>query len=70
MKTITFEGKQYEVEDWVNWVCKTKTGIIDFTNNEPSFSPIFNGWLHRLSTKFDKIEHTNPDNWQDSLTKV
>lgn len=28
MKTIEFENKSYEVEDWVNWVAKDSDGEI------------------------------------------
>lgn len=62
MKTITFEGKQYEVEDWVKWACRDLDGSIWGYENRPR--PLTNDWY----VEGRKTILTN--GWQDSLTEV
>lgn len=69
MKTITFEGKQYEVEDWVKWVAMDKYGSIWVFSDKPVYSKNLNVWLRKYKTKALCIFKPN-ENWQDSLTEV
>lgn len=69
MKAITFEGKQYKVEDWVKWVARDSDGDVVVFDQKPvifygEFWACVGGCLHKT------IYPINPCNWQDSLTEV
>lgn len=67
MKTITFEGKQYEDQpDWVEWVAMDKHGVIWGYEKEP-----IQGVTMYRNTGGRIVEiGVIKFNWQDSLTKV
>ncbi len=68
MKTITFEGKQYEVEDWVNYIARDHDGEIYGYEAEPII--LDRTWWDNVGdTKFKLIDLFSAK-WQDSLTKV
>lgn len=62
METITYRGKQYEVEDWVNFVAMDGSGEIFAYETEPSIEPGEQNrveWIGR-----------EPVDWEESLEKV
>ena len=64
MKTITFEGKEYEVEDWVNYVATDSNGRIYGYQYEPiKGSRIWSDNGGEWSEIYDY-------GWKDSLVKV
>lgn len=70
MKTIEFEGKQYEVEDWVKFVARDEDGSINGYEAEPYQSrPESNEWCCRNIFRICSISETF-DNWDKSLTEV
>lgn len=67
MKTITYRGKQYEVEDWVNFVAMDSDGMIYGYETKPE-----NGLSDEWFNTGGKVcwigsEHNE---WEDSLEKV
>lgn len=67
MKTIEFEGKKYEVEDWVNWVARDCDGEINGYEKEPNLKPYYDFWTPEIGSRWCYIDDKR---WQDSLTKV
>lgn len=65
MKAITFEGKQYEVEDWVKWVARDADGNIHGYSHEPMFG--IGSFFHDFGCQKCFIGKSN---WQGSLTEV
>lgn len=66
MKTIEFEGKKYEVEDWVNFVAREANhDILKF-----ELSPTVSGrYWHAEKGRWGFVDRKR-SSWQDSLTKV
>lgn len=50
MKTITYRGKQYEVEYWVNFVAMDSDGNIYAYENKPDHNGV--NWLIRGKADF------------------
>ncbi len=65
MKTITFEGKQYEVEDWVKWVAMDESGYVFCYEKKPRRHK--NGWYKSKKNRVIKIDCYD---WPGSLTEV
>lgn len=63
MKTIEFEGKKYEVEDWVNWVARDESDSVFIYDEKPSLG--ISIWM-----PCGRVKQLLRDDWQDSLTKV
>lgn len=66
MKKINFHGKEYEVEDWVNWVAIDEDGVIYGYEDEPEAG--FATWIN--SKRFARIPESYAELWKNSLTKV
>lgn len=66
MKTITYRGEQYEVEDWVNFVAMELDGAIFGFEKLPFASE--GEWLPN-GGRFVEI-HREITNWEESLEKV
>lgn len=66
MKTITYRGEQYEVEDWVNFVAMDADGMIYSYEHEPTLSD--GEWIPSLG----RVWHVGdePSEWEESLEKV
>jgi hypothetical protein len=64
MKTIEFEGKKYEVENWVNWVCRDYNKEVMGCEDEPRISETGTFWSP--VGRWYYVDYK----WQDSLTKV
>lgn len=66
MKTITYRGEQYEVEDWVEYVAANQDGWIRAFEN----IPIANGdkWFN-TGGQCMYISYVDNE-WRDSLEKV
>ena len=67
MKTITFEGNEYEVEDWVKYVARDEDGDICAFENKPFmyrnyWSTDNVGKVHRMGAELD--------DWENSLIEV
>ncbi|QDH85544.1 hypothetical protein [Proteus phage vB_PmiP_RS51pmB] len=67
MKTITYRGEQYEVEDWVNWVAMDAGGEIYAYEHEPIVSSE-NDWINTGGNCF--WIGSEPQDWDESLEKV
>ncbi len=65
MKTIKFEGKQYEVEEWVKFVTRDCDGEIKFHEFEPYMGA--DHWC--VKGRFYSAGRPNAD-WNYSLTEV
>lgn len=66
MKTITYRGEQYEVEDWVNFVAMDSDGAIYTYENEPYSK--YGEWIK--STGNVKCIGGEVMEWETSLEKV
>lgn len=65
MKKIIFEGNEYEVEKWVNFISKDEDGEVKAHEVAPVKGTDYWCALDRFSTLM------NADgSWRDSLTKV
>lgn len=67
MKTITYRGEQYEVEDWVNFVAMDIDGDIYGYETKPE-NGLSDEWLNTGGKVFWIGSETN--NWENSLEKV
>jgi predicted branched-subunit amino acid permease len=68
-KQITFEGREYTVPVWVEWVAKSNIGAIFGYVDHPKkgeFEFINVGRFVRI----EKDLAVDETNWRDSLTKV
>lgn len=64
-KTITFEGREYKVPVWVQWVARDSDGDVFGYETKPSdhkFSWVSNDLITAI--------RCDDDSWRDSLTKV
>lgn len=68
MKTITYRGEKYEVEDWVNFVAMDGSGEIFAYENEPKIDPGVPVWIYNLN-RVKRIGR-EPVAWESSLEKV
>lgn len=66
-KTITFEGQQYDVPVWVNWVVRDSAGYIEGFEYEPN-SNVWEGEFIAVEGRTYYIGHIK--DWDESLTKV
>lgn len=68
MKTITYRGEQYEVEDWVNFVAMDASGEIYAYEIEPGRELGDTEWSYELG----RVEWIGrePVEWEESLEKV
>ena len=66
MKTIKFEGKQYEVPDWVNFVVRNEDGGIVGHYDEPIY--LSHNW-HSFGESYVIVDNPISD-WRRSLTEV
>lgn len=68
MKTITYRGEQYEVEDWVNFVAMDGSGEIFAYENEPTIEPGELVWSYNQN----RVEWIGrePVDWEETLEKV
>lgn len=72
MKTITFEGKEYEVENWIKWIAMDCDGMIWGYTNKPRTNLKSGGlgqWDGRTG-KCMKIKGSDNPNWQRSLKEL
>ena len=67
MKTIKYHGKQYEVEDWVNFVAMDADGDIYGYEHEPHIH-LSDQWV-RATGKVESIGIESTE-WDNSLEKV
>lgn len=63
-KTITFEGREYTVPVWVEWVARDKNGSIYGYENKPDIDV----FVFRSPKSIFIAAHYS--GWADSLTKV
>lgn len=68
MKTITYRGEQYEVEDWVNWVAMESNGTYYGYENEPYLNLGSGEWIKDVG-RICIIGEENME-WEESLEKV
>lgn len=66
MKKINFQGNEYEVEDWVNWVAIDYDGEIYGYEDEPETG--ITAWINRK--RFVRIMEHHSASWRKSLRKV
>ena len=66
MKKITFEGKEYEVPDWVKWVARDKDGCINGYKSKPD--EIIGDFFHSNEDFIAIYDHDLP--WFESVTEV
>lgn len=66
MKTITYRGERYEVEDWVNFVAMDSDGMIYGYDYEPELS--CGEWIPSLGRTWPVGDE--PTDWEVSLEKV
>lgn len=67
MKTITYRGEQYEVEDWVNFVAMDGNLALFGYKNEPTcYGQV---WDCDNVNERHFISYVQPE-WRDSLEKV
>lgn len=67
MKTINYRGKEYIVEDWVNFVAMDIDGDIYAFENEPEKDD-FGEWMN-IKGEVLQIDYVN-NGWENSLEKV
>lgn len=67
MKTITYRGEQYEVEDWVNWVAMDADGGIYGYETNPEWG-VYDEWAN-TGGKVCAIG-VEDNKWEESLEKV
>jgi len=68
MKTVTIEGKEYEVPDWVNWVAMDAVGVWYGYDQKPDLSMQSGKWLGTSEKMFYIV---NPNrNWMETLQEV
>jgi hypothetical protein len=65
MKTIKFEGVEYEVEDWVKYVAKDSDGAVVAYEVRPFKNNSFFASRGRYA-----VLKTTDEDWQDSLIEV
>lgn len=70
-KTVTFEGKQYDVPVWVNWVARDKNGDVYGYEYPPtvayydgSIFSKYHGMVKFLGNSANKIK------WWDTVTRI
>ena len=63
-KIVTFEGKQYEVPEWVNWVARDGNGDGYGYEEKPFLG------CDQFDNEYGRIFTLFANNWRDSLTKV
>lgn len=68
MKTITYRGEQYEVEDWVNFVAMDFNGDIFAFENKPEKDD-FGEWINNKGGQVSRIDYIE-NGWSESLEKV
>lgn len=68
MKTITYRGKEYEVEDWVNFVAMDDNGEIFGYEHRPIRSMTNKKFFNALGDV--TCIGVEPADWENSLEKV
>lgn len=69
MKNITYRGKEFEVEDWVNFVATDESGDIYGYEHEPKQDGYEYTWFDETGGEWCLI-YESEVNWRDSLEKV
>lgn len=69
MKTITYHGKEYIVEDWVNFVATDYCGDIWGYENEPGKEKYQDAWNNSNGGDYCLVNQSEID-WENSLEKV
>lgn len=66
MKTVIYHGKEFEVNDWVNFIATDCDGKVWEFEDKPYSSRGY--WLNREQCgKCKRIGSLNIDNWESSL---
>lgn len=68
MKTVKYQGKEFEISDWVNFIATDKDGDTWGFENKPEMNIDENMW----STSFGRYEYVTDtfNNWVDSLEEI
>lgn len=70
MKTIEFEGKKYEVQDWVNWVAVDPYTVRAFEVEPYLCRDMWSGCYGFKSETLEKSSISKDFVWEWSKTKV
>ncbi len=68
MKTITFEGKEYEVPVWVKWVAKDADGTVCAFKLKPEACDKGRLWYTSLEDRY--IEIDKKASWAEAIAEV
>lgn len=70
MKTITFEGKEYEVPVWVKWVAKDAYGCVYGFESKPKQCLYAGIWRASAQSGKRCIKIDEKDSWDKTIIKV
>jgi len=65
-----FEGIEYEVGDWCNYIAKDKDGDVYGFEEIPGRSKIHPIWIDVIGTHCVFLGNVDGENWENSLVKV
>lgn len=68
MKTVKYQGKEFEVSDWVNFIATDEDGSIWGFENKPKLNIDKDMW----STSFGRFKQVSDtfNDWENSLEEI
>ncbi len=68
MKTVTFEGQQYELKNWANYIARDKDGSVFQFELDPTIK-FGHSWFTD-GGKYFRVQPIDQKDWRESKVKV